>query len=89
MSKFLTKKEIGRNMKLTDKVEIVFENNERKTKTIDITINDLIDKDRDDIYDLLESTEPCTSGGCNTESQNFCDCGGQFDDFIIVGINLK
>jgi hypothetical protein len=35
-----------------------------------------------DVYDLLAATEPaCNSSSCNNESQNFCDCGGEYGDY--------
>lgn len=71
-------------MKLTDEVRIIFENPEGLKKELTMTVDKLLDSTRDDLHDMLE--EPCTSSGCNNESQNFCDCGGSFDDYVIVEV---
>jgi len=71
-------------MKLDDEVKIIFKNDECKIAEITITVNQLLDKTRDDLYEMLEDTIPCTCSSCNNESQNFCDCGGNFEDYEIV-----
>lgn len=39
-----------------------------------------------DVYDLLPDSQ-CVSGSCFTESQNFCDCTGEYDDYEFVSIS--
>jgi len=56
-------------MKLTDEVKIIFKNSEGKKEELTITIDKLLDNTKDD--------------RCNNESQNFCDCGGRFEDYLI------
>ena len=35
-----------------------------------------------DVMDLLDGINPpCSSPSCNNESQNFCDCGGEYGDY--------
>jgi len=43
---------------------------------------ELLKHDEESIIQTLE--KPCTESGCNTESQNFCDCGGDFEDAEIL-----
>lgn len=70
-------------MKLTEEVKIIFKNSEGKKEELTITIDKLLDSTKDDLYELLEETQPCTSASCNNENQNFCDCGGSFEDYLI------
>jgi len=73
-------------MKLDDEVKIIFKNGEGKTAEITITVNQLLDKTKDDFYEMLEETIPCNISSCNNESQSFCDCGGNFEDYEIVQV---
>lgn len=75
-------------MELTDKVKIVFSNNSGDKAEIEISINQLIENTIDDFHDMLDNSAPCTSSGCNNESQNFCDCGSIFDEYEITGIDF-
>jgi hypothetical protein len=70
-------------MKLTDEVKIIFKNSEGAKEELAITIDKLLDSTKDDLYEMLENTRPCTSSSCNNESQNFCDCDGNFEDYLI------
>jgi hypothetical protein len=70
-------------MKLTDKVKIIFKNSEGAKEELTITVDKLLDSQKDDLYEMLEDMRPCTSASCNSESQNFCDCGGSFDNYSI------
>lgn len=70
-------------MKLTEEVKIIFKNTEGQKKEITITVDKLLESTKDDLYEMLEETRPCTSASCNNESQNFCDCGGVFEDYVI------
>lgn len=73
-------------MKIDENIKIVFEDNSGKTIKITVTVEQLIEKTLDDFYEMLDNTSPCTSASCNTESQNFCDCGSIYEDFEITGI---
>jgi hypothetical protein len=73
-------------MKLTDKVKIVFKNPDNLTKELAITVNQLLDYSKDDLYDILEESEPCNSSSCNNESQSFCDCVTLFEDYEIFEV---
>lgn len=73
-------------MKITDDVEIVFTNSKGDNMSLIISVKQLLDKTSDDLYDMLEDQSPCNSSGCNNESQNFCDCGTQYDDFEITEV---
>lgn len=54
--------------------------------TIECKLSDVLDNDHD--Y-FLENAEPeCTSSGCHNESQNFCDCGGIYEDYKFVEMRL-
>jgi hypothetical protein len=76
-------------MTLESNVIVIFRNEKGDEKTITITADELLDYTRDDLYDLLEGYAPCTSSGCNTESQNFCDCGLEFEDYVISGLVIQ
>lgn len=73
-------------MKLNDYVKITFKNDEGKTAHIDISVEQLLNNTLDDFYEWLDDSEPCTSASCNNESQNFCDCGSQFEDYEFYDI---
>jgi len=73
-------------MELTGKVEIIFKDKKGNTERLSITLDDLIDNTREDLYDMVDRKTPCTSSSCNNESQNFCDCGSIYDDFEIIEI---
>jgi len=73
-------------MKLEDKVTIVFKNEQDKKAEITITVKELLENTSDEFYEWLDETEPCTSSGCNNESQNFCDCGSAFEDYEICEV---
>lgn len=76
-------KELKKAMKLTEEVKIIFKNSEGQKEEITITVDKLLESTKDDLYDLLEETRPCTFASCNNESQNFCDCSGGFEDYVI------
>jgi hypothetical protein len=76
-------------MKLEDKVKVVFKNLEGDTAEIEITVEELLNNTTDDFYDLLESSVPCTSASCNNESQNFCDCGLIYEDYVISEVLVE
>lgn len=75
-------------MELTEEVKIVFRNKEGDKKELTITVDKLLDSTRDDLYEMLEETHRCTSAGCYTEGQNFCDCGPSFEDYSICEVLL-
>ena len=75
-------------MNLEGEVKIIFKNTEGDTKNIIVTVQQLLENTSDDFYEWLDDSEPCTSSGCNNESQNFCDCGSQFEDYTVCGIEL-
>ena len=70
-------------MKLTEEVKIIFKNSEGQKEEMTITVDELLENTKDDLYEMLENTRPCTSASCNNESQNFRDCGGSFEDYVI------
>lgn len=73
-------------MDLNEKIKVLFKNNKGDTTSITITVLELLKNTDDDLYELLDSSVPCTSASCNNESQNFCDCGSHFEDYEIYGI---
>lgn len=71
-------------MKLDEEVKILFKNEEGKTEKITITVNQLLESTKDDLYEMLEETIPCT---CNiNESCNHCECNPNFEDYEIVEV---
>ena len=63
-------------MKLTDEVKIIFINKDGIKKDIEITIDKLLDSTKDDLYELLENTIPCT---CS----EFCECDPNFEGYEV------
>lgn len=71
-------------MKLDEEVKILFKNEEGKTEKITITVNQLLESTKDDLYEMIEETIPCT---CNiNESCNHCECNPIFEDYEIVEV---
>jgi hypothetical protein len=73
-------------MKLTDEVKVIFKNSQEDEKEIIITVDELLENTKDDLLEMLENTVSCTSSSCYNESQNFCDCGGVFEDYYVYEI---
>jgi hypothetical protein len=76
-------------MKLTEEVKIIFKNSEGQKEEMTITVDKLLESTKDDLYEMLEYTRPCTSASCNNENQNFCDCGGSFEDYVIDEVEIE
>jgi len=68
-------------MEAKDYVKIIFKNDSNQKAEITITVQQLLDNTLDDFYEWLDDSEPCTSASCHNESQNFCDCGSQFEGY--------
>lgn len=60
-----------------------------ETKEVGITLKEFLKYNEEDLSEFLENSYPCTSSSCYNESQNYCDCGGQFEDFEIEKIKFK
>ena len=73
-------------MKLESKVTLVFKNKEGDKKELILTVKDMLERCLDEFYEDLEGE--CTSSGCNNESQNFCDCGADYEDYEITEVVL-
>lgn len=73
--------------KLNEYVSILFKNGFNFVE-LKITLEDLIQKTEEELFELLEEREaPCT---CTfSESQSFCDCQSAFDDYEIVEIEIQ
>jgi len=78
---------INDSTKLNSEVTLVFGDKEGNTVRIQTTIMGMLEKNLEDFYEELEPE--CTSASCNNESQNFCDCGGSFEDYEIKEVLLK
>jgi hypothetical protein len=70
-------------MKREIKFVFVIENEGEKHFSAPYTVEDLLETTEEDI--LMAMEPDCESSGCNNESQNFCDCGGVFENAKIVG----
>ena len=72
--------------KLNTNVSVLFKSGFNFVE-LKITLGDLIQKTEEELFELLEEREaPCT---CTlSESQNFCECGGAFEDYEIVEIEI-
>lgn len=73
-------------MKLDGRVIIRFKCDGKINREIEVTLQKLVESNEDDIYELLDSLDPCTSSSCNNESQNFCDCGSYLEDYEIFEV---
>ena len=71
-------------MKLDETIKLVFKNKVGDKKELQLTVKDMLERCLYDFYEDLE--DECTSSGCNTESQNFCDCGTIYGDYEITEI---
>ena len=71
-------------MKLHEDITLVFKNDAGLTKELTITALQLIDKTLEDLYEMLE--DDCNCSSCNNESQNFCDCGAEYEDYELYEI---
>jgi len=88
LSPFLLQLHSKKNdMGLNTKVTLVFGNEAGGVKKVETTLKGLLDAYEDEFLEQLE--EPCTSASCNTESQNFCDCGGEYEDYVLKDILLN
>lgn len=72
------------NKKLNDEVIVLFKDGFNFAE-LKITLQDLIQKTEEELFELLEDREaPCT---CTlSESQNFCECQGAFEQYEIIGV---
>ena len=73
-------------MKLEMEATLVFKNKEGKKLKLKTTVIEMLEKTLDDFYEYLEPE--CTNSSCYNESQNFCDCGAVYDDYIIDEVVL-
>ena len=74
-----------KEFKLNNEVTIVFVNKENQSVDITVLIDDLLEKTKDDFYDLLEKKySPRCS--CINESNTHCVCDTLFDDYEISKI---
>jgi hypothetical protein len=72
--------------KLNTEVIVVFKKEEHILE-LKMELSDLIQKTEEDLYiELEQKYVPCN---CITESQTFCECGGEFEDYEIVEIKLQ
>ena len=74
-------------MKIESEVTLVFKNKEGDKREIKTTFKEMLVNDIGDYYDELEVE--CTNSGCNNETQNFCDCGPEFEDYEASDININ
>lgn len=66
-------------MKLDSEITLHFKDGNGNVKTLECTLQYIVDHN---INDILEQLEPdCQSSSCNTESQNFCDCDPVYGDY--------
>ena len=73
-------------MKLNDNVKVVFKDSKENVLSIIISVNQLLEYTKEDLYDLLEESTPCKSSSCNNESQNFCDCDPLYEEYEVFEI---
>lgn len=62
-------------------IKVVFKNQEGDQKELTLTVSQLISSTEDDLYEILESSVPCSCSP--NESVNFCECEPNYEDFTI------
>lgn len=66
--------------------KLILKNDNDDIKEISLPMVLLIDNS---LETLIENSETeCNSSSCNNESQNFCDCGSEYEDFEIYDIRF-
>lgn len=60
-------------------VEVVYKDPEGKELVAYRTLNEVLENSADEILEQCE--QPCRGGSCFNESQNHCDCGGEYEDY--------
>lgn len=66
--------------------KLILKNDNDDIKEISLAMVLLIDNS---LETLIENSETeCNSSSCNNESQNFCDCGSDYEDFEIYDIEF-
>lgn len=73
-------------MKLKTKITLILTDKEGNKAKIETTFKELLNTSEEEYFENLD--EQCTSSGCNNESQNFCDCGGMYEDYEITEVVL-
>ena len=74
-------------MKLDEEITLLFKNKEGKKLELQLSVKDMLERTLEDFYEDLEYG--CTSSSCHNESQNFCDCPPQYEDYVIDGIIIN
>ena len=74
-------------MNLDTTIQLIFKNKEGASITTEATFQQILDRNLDDFHEDLEDSE-CTSSSCNTESQNFCDCPAEYEDYELKEFNV-
>jgi hypothetical protein len=72
---------------LNQNVKLVFENEQGNSTDLFISTRLLVEKNIDDLYEMLED-DCCDSASCNNESQNFCDCPPQYEDYSLKFLEI-
>jgi len=68
-------------MELETKVTLVFKDKENNVIHLKTSLKDMLERNLNDFYEDIKP--PCTCSSCNNESQNFCDCGSAWEDYVI------
>ena len=72
-------------MKREIKFKFIVNNEGHRYITGSYTIEQLLERCATNEDILMDLEDECTSSSCNNESQNFCDCGGEFSNAVIIG----
>ncbi len=70
-----------------DEFEFVFRDKDGREVKNTLTAKRIMELVVDDAFENIDQPD-CTSSGCNNESQNFCDCGGDYDDYVFNRMSL-
>lgn len=74
-------------MDIKTKVKLILTHEKTgETITIKTTFSEMLNSHPEEYYENLE--QPCNSSSCYNESQNFCDCGPEFEDYYITGLEI-
>ena len=77
------------SIELNNKSELVFhlEDSNGDKILVGMSLSRVEELCAEHVYESLETA--CTESGCNNESQNFCDCGSQYEDYEIKSMSIK
>lgn len=78
--------ELYNNKRMSKEYKVVFQNSDGDRLTIESTLNELMQGAETLLENYEEKNFQCQSSTCNSESQNFCDCPSQYEDYCPIRV---